>query len=515
MMSGSGNPPMQGGSFNHLEFWFNDALDLLGVFKLKVERTLADDRSPTECISLRETLDQFSNGLNAFVRVERLKEDYEAAGFSQVLEEIKISSGDLIKDEKCQIHQNGKTFYTPAEALNSLLELICRERETLDYAVQDYDKSRADYLESFSPDGWDEHWYGIILFHVSELSSYGLNDDFLNQLRKLFDQQKYGYLKWKSEQSGGDGKGQISQNDMSIRHNPSSSLFDDLLAGFKEAEVQQQEYKISHVLTEFVSEDAIRRGWADQREKLEEWRAPIGLDNPKIKNPQGRCYHSAILLYQGEKQIQDLEILKKFAPVYDRLKRYLETAGADLLEKLDLPSEISIQTDPVSRWLLYLHYRLKPDRTTWEIGAGLNAFGMFLPGDRIDDAGEFSFEKLSENSYSIIGDVPLSSIRAVRGMQDQTFIEPIGIDDSQSETNNVQQTESFTFDQLAVKYAGYSNRNGFIKQSKPFGVTCDKDGPWTIPQAIELFEKILEKGSPSRHIKGKMQESVSNWRQKL
>ena len=84
---------------------------------------------------------------------------------------------------------------------------------------------------------------------------------------------------------------------------------------------------------------------------------------------------------------------------------------------MDLPSEISLQTDPIARWLMYLHYKLKPVRTTWRIGAGLNVCGMFFPGDRIDDAGKFSFEKLSENSYSIIGNIALSSIRAIRRLQ--------------------------------------------------------------------------------------------------
>lgn len=417
-MSDSGNQLIVGGSFNHLEFWFNDALDLLGILKRKVQRTLADDRNPVECISLREALDQFANGLNAFIRVERLKERYEAAEFSKVLEDIKTASGARILNEKCQIEQDGKTFYTAAEALYSLLVLICRERILLNEAVEDYDRDHRDYLESGgSPDEWEEQWYGTIRLHISELPNYGLSDGFLNQLRKLFDQQKYGYLKWSSERSGNGDKGQVSQNDLSLKHHQSFSLIDDLLDGFKEAEVQQQEYKISHILTEFVSEDAIRRGWAGQREKLDEWRSSIGLDAPKIRNPHGRLFHSAILLYQGENQVQDLAMLKKFAPVYDRLKRYLEIAGAELLEDLDLPSEISLQTDPAARWLMYLHYKLKPVRTTWRIGAGLNVCGMFFPGDRIDDAGKFSFEKLSENSYSLIDDIPLSSIRLARRMQ--------------------------------------------------------------------------------------------------
>lgn len=541
MMSGSGNQPMQGGSFNHLEHWFNDALDLLGVLKLQVERTLSDDRSLVECIPLRKSLDQFANGFDAFVRVKRLKERYEDSEFYPVLEDIKTASGDQILDDKCQIEQNGKTFYTAAEALYSLLEMICRERTFLDEAVEEYDQERSECLESCSPDEWDEHWYRKILLHVSELSKHGLKDDFLNQLRKLFDQQKYGYLKWNSERSGGNGKGQISQNDMSIRHNPSSSLFDDLLTGFKEAKFQQQGYKISHVLTEYVSEDAIRRGWADQREKLEEWRSPIGLDTPKLKNPHGRCFHSAILLYQGENQVQDLKVLKRFAPVYDRLKRYLEIAGADLLEKLDLPSEISIQTDPVSRWLLYLHYTLKPDRTTWEIGAGLNAFGMFLSGDRIDDAGKFSFEKLSENSYSIIGDVPLSSIRAVRGIQQvetisglqasstksliqsQPLITSPGINDDQSENEysdiseikQVQKSE-FSIDELCKKFA-YS-RDGLNPYILESGESVAERGKpsltYSIDAAINIAQAIIDRKGNSKESSKKALDFIQNHSQK-
>lgn len=76
--------------------------------------------------------------------------------------------------------------------------------------------------------------------------------------------------------------------------------------------------------------------------------------------------------------------------------------------------------------------------------------------------------------------------------------------------DNVQQEESYTLDQLARK-AGYSNRNGFIKKSKPFGVTCDKNGPWTPSQACQLFENILEAGGIQAFTENKMIEAVSEW----
>ncbi|QDT19206.1 hypothetical protein [Gimesia chilikensis] len=197
-MSNFYNRPNRKGGFVHLESWFNDALDLLGVLSLKVRRTLADTRDIVKCVSLRETLDQFSNGSDSFVRVQRLKENYDNAGFSQTLEDIKTACGTEILAETCLISLNGREFLTAAEALYSLLVSIMQVRTTLDYAVKDYEETRRAFLEEGEPEDWDQEWYGSVLFQVGELSTCGLNDEALNQIRKLFDRQKYGYKNWLS-----------------------------------------------------------------------------------------------------------------------------------------------------------------------------------------------------------------------------------------------------------------------------------------------------------------------------
>jgi hypothetical protein len=210
MNEASNQPDEHKVNFDTIEKWFNDALRILKLLIFSLETIKEDDRNPVECISLREKLDEFATGYTFFGRAKRYQEIYDTPEFSQVLEDIKTANGLQISSGIHHLKIDGKIHLTAAEALGTVLKRICFERQFLAETVKDYDEIRDDYVTKYPQANWEEYWYGIINFHVIELSECGVNKESLEQIRILFDQQKYCYLNWTGVRSGDNSTIRIS-----------------------------------------------------------------------------------------------------------------------------------------------------------------------------------------------------------------------------------------------------------------------------------------------------------------
>ncbi|WP_298860919.1 hypothetical protein [uncultured Gimesia sp.] len=319
--------------------------------------------------------------------------------------------------------------------------------------------------------------------------------------------------------------------------NQSNDLLDKLDTQFLKLKDMQNGSVLSSVLLEYVKPDSIKVvNHIFSEDHPRKWRRIQTLGNPRMHGYKKEgiqvVYSSLVVPYKGNSRIltgteDDTELPEGIAAVQEQLNLCLELAGlflSRLTDRQSLPIEVSICENPSLSWLLLLHYITKPKRMIWT-----RIQRVDKDMDSAKEIGSFSFDVLQENSFSVIRDIAISSILAITQIKEGLLSpdqespvnevyheqQEITFPPSEANSDNGQQEETYTLDQLAVKFAGYSNRNGFIKKSKDFGVTCDKDGPWTPSQAYELFNSILGAGGIQSHTKKNMTKAVSEWSKTL
>ncbi|QDV20211.1 hypothetical protein Pan153_48840 [Gimesia panareensis] len=306
----------------------------------------------------------------------------------------------------------------------------------------------------------------------------------------------------------------------------STSRLTRLEEWFSGISAKQGAYKLSHVLAEYVDPDIIKMGWPTRQQATEE-SGDVAIDSLDISSSGDRLYDSRVLVVRDCQKVSNLDEIKQNRDIYDELKRCLTSAGQELEFQpffTSLPSEITCQADYACRWLFYLHFITKPDRKTWEGRSSPWVVAKALklevppgtPGPMNEiptSVGPFSFDPLDKNSYSIIDDIALSSILAIRKMQSG-----LGSTGNQSEPVTVahditERDPSFTISQLCDEF-GYST-DGL----KPYilAANCqmsERGKPslgYSLNAAIEIAQKIVSKKGNSQDSTDKAREFIKKY----
>ncbi|QDT81159.1 hypothetical protein Mal35_46380 [Gimesia maris] len=229
----------------------------------------------------------------------------------------------------------------------------------------------------------------------------------------------------------------------------SVSIWSGLLDDFKALRDLQGGDDLRSVLIEFSDPELISRGESviPSKNYPKEWAMTQAIIEEKSvidsRPERQRVYKQLVIPYRDRHQIlmngeNGPPLPERLQTIKKRLVESLELAGKELLNHSGtcvLPDEIAGLNSNISAWLLFLHFIGKPERKTWERVNQCLLFGYVMGVVKREDiktiapeygppnvdlphtVGQFSFEPLTEDSYSEIADITAASIEAIRRIE--------------------------------------------------------------------------------------------------